>query len=344
MVEITEGNLLDADAEALVNTVNSIGIMGKGIALQFKQAFPSNFKAYEAACRRHEVTPGKMFVHRTNQFENPRLIINFPTKVHWRNRSRLQDIESGLRDLIKVVREEHVRSIAVPPLGCGSGGLRWSDVRPRIEKAFEEVPEVRVLLYAPEGAPKPEQMKVRTAKPRMTPGRAAILGLMHKYAVPEYPLTLLEVQKLAYFMQMAGEPLALDYQKQTRGPYAENLHHVLQRIEGHYIRGYGDRSQNAAIKVLPNAYNEVEDFLRQQDETEERFQRVAGLIDGFESPYGLELLATVHWVATKEDPSAKSNVEAAVRGIQAWSEYKRQAFRPEHIKRAWSRLNSQGWL
>src|SRR5215208_2123004 len=118
-VEIRRGDLLAADAEAVVNTVNCVGIMGRGIALQVKNAYPANFKAYEAACKRGEVEPGRMLVHETGQLTNPRYIINFPTKRHWRGRSRIEDIESGLDALVAEVRRLGIKSIAVPPLGCG---------------------------------------------------------------------------------------------------------------------------------------------------------------------------------------------------------------------------------
>ncbi|HPO08475.1 MAG TPA: macro domain-containing protein, partial [bacterium] len=154
MIEILRGNLLDADVEALVNTVNTVGVMGKGIALQFRQAFPENFDAYKRACDRKEVEPGKMFVYNTDSLLNPRFIINFPTKRHWRGRSRMQDIEEGLRDLVRVIESNHIRSIALPPLGCGNGGLNWDEVRDRIQKALEDLGDVRILLFEPVGAPR----------------------------------------------------------------------------------------------------------------------------------------------------------------------------------------------
>ena len=178
----------------------------------------------------------------------------------------------------------------------------------------------------------------------MTPGRAALIGLMHQYALPDYPMTLLEIQKLAYFMQEAGEDLKLQYLKQTYGPYTETLHHVLQRIEGHFIRGYGDRSRGVSVALLPGAFSEAAEVFKDSSATRKRFQRVADLISGFETPYGLELLSTVHWVATKEEPKAKTEVEAAIEGVHAWSEYKRKTFQPEHIKRAWKQLQRQDWL
>jgi len=343
MIKLVTGNLLEADAEAIVNTVNTVGIMGKGIALQFRQAYPANYEAYKKACGHKEVQPGKMFVFTTNRTVNPRYIINFPTKRHWKGKSRMEDVETGLVDLVRVVKELGIRSIAIPPLGCGNGGLKWSDVRVRIEGTFKNMPGVEAVLYEPSGAPEAEKMKVATKRPDMTPGRAALIGLMERYAVPGYHLTLLEIQKLAYFLQTTGEVLKLDFAKAKYGPYTETLHHVLQRIEGHFIRGYGDRSRYASIRLLPNAINEANSFLKSHPDTLQRLDRVAKLIEGFESPYGMELLATVHWLA-QEDPLVKENGDAAVNGVKAWSEHKKQTFHPEHIKIAWSRLRDEGWI
>jgi O-acetyl-ADP-ribose deacetylase (regulator of RNase III) len=150
MIELRRGDLLKQNAEALVNAVNCVGVMGRGIALQFRQAFPENFKIYEAACKRGEVKPGEMLVFDTHQVTNPRYIINFPTKRHWRDQSRITDIESGLEALVEEVHDRGISSIAVPALGCGLGGLKWSEVRPRIEKAFAKVPDVQVWLFEPE--------------------------------------------------------------------------------------------------------------------------------------------------------------------------------------------------
>lgn len=344
MIYRAEGDLLDTDAEALVNTVNTVGVMGKGIALQFKQAFPENYSAYESACKRGEVELGKMFVFHRHPINNPRFIINFPTKKHWRGNSKIEDIESGLRDLIEIVKREGVRSIAVPPLGCGNGGLHWNQVRPRIERAFSEVPGVMVQLFYPEGAPKAEEMKIATKRPTMTPGRAVILGLLSRYALPGYRLSLLEIQKLAYFLQEAGEGLKLKFQKQQYGPYAENLHFVLQRMEGHFVRGYGDRSRDVSLELFPDAIGEAERFLVSAPDTLARLSRVSSLIEGYETPYGLELLSTVHWVATHESPEARTDPGRAISGVLSWNDHKRKTFAPERIKAAWHRLHAEKWL
>jgi len=151
MLQIAQGNLLVAPVDALVNTVNTKGIMGKGIALQFKQAFPAMFRDYEKACKAGEVQLGKMHVFDLGGLAGgPHWIINFPTKGHWRERSRLTDIETGLEELVTTILRLGIRSIAIPPLGCGNGGLNWADVRPRIEAAFTYLPDVNVLLFEPE--------------------------------------------------------------------------------------------------------------------------------------------------------------------------------------------------
>lgn len=349
MIEIVKGNILEADAEALVNTVNCVGFMGKGIALQFKQAFPANFKAYEAACESDEVVPGRMFIFDNGRLLNPRFIINFPTKRHWRGKSRIEDIRSGLKALIADVSRLKIHSIAVPPLGCGLGGLDWGEVRPLIERAFSALPDVRVLLFEPVGTPDAKAMPVRTARPHMTPARALFIKLMDAYAALEYSRTLLEVQKLAYFLQEAGEPLRLKYEAGHYGPYAANLNKVLEVMEGHFIRGYGDQQKpDAEIELLSGAIEEASTFLEGQSESLARLERVGTLIEGFETPYGMELLATTHWVARRGGPTS-SGVPAADAGeaivqIHAWNPRKQQVFKPEHIRTAWGQLAQQGWL
>ncbi len=153
MIELAHGNLLEADVQALVNAVNTEGVMGKGIALQFKTKFPAMYMQYRAACEAGEVQPGRMHVFEREDILHPRFIINFPTKRHWRSLARLEDLESGLEALVTEVRARGIRSIAVPALGCGNGGLGWSEVRPRIERALGDLPEVRILLFPPVTAP-----------------------------------------------------------------------------------------------------------------------------------------------------------------------------------------------
>jgi len=344
MIKLTQGDILKADAEVLVNTVNCVGIMGRGIALQFKKAFPENFKAYEVACKESQVQLGKMFVYDLNRLYNPRFIINFPTKRHWKSKSRIEDIQTGLTDLVTIVQQLQIRSIAIPPLGCGLGGLNWEDVKPLITEAFQPLPEVKVLLFEPTGAPRATVMVKQVKVPNMTVGRAALLGLMRRYlaAVMDPTVTLLEVHKLMYFMQEASEPLRLNYQKAPYGPYAENLRHVLNHIEGHFISGYADAGDqpDKPLELKLHASEQAEAFLIEHEATRARFDRVANLIKGFETPFGMELLSTVHWVKSHEQAAT---VEAAVKQIHNWNPRKRM-FEPRHIYLAWERLHQAGWL
>ena len=344
MIEIVRGDILQAEAEALVNTVNCVGVMGRGIALQFKKEFPDNYEAYKSACDRNEVQPGRLLVVKLNQMQLPRYIVNFPTKRHWRGKSRIEDIESGLVCLVKEVRERHIKSIAIPPLGCGLGGLDWGVVRPMIEQAVEPMADVRVLLYEPAGAPAADEMATTKASPNMTVGRASLLGLMRRYlsAVMDPQVSLLEIHKLMYFMQEAGEPLSLRFAKGHYGPYAENLRHVLSLIEGHFISGYGDAEDDPTrqIEMTPDASDNAEKFLSEHPATRRRFNQVANLIEGFETPYGMELLATVHWVARHEGAATKAD---AVTSVHDWNDRKK-SFSDEHICVAWDVLDREKWL
>jgi O-acetyl-ADP-ribose deacetylase (regulator of RNase III) len=343
MIEDGAGNLLEADVEALVNTVNTVGYMGKGIALQFKQAYPENFATYAQAVRRGEVQPGRMLVVPTGFVTNPRYIINFPTKRHWRGQSRIEDIEAGLEALVFEIKRLELRSIAIPPLGCGNGGLDWADVKPRVVRALAKVPEVRALLFGPRGAPAPSDMPIRTRRPQMTPGRALLVKLMEQYLGLAYRLTLLEIHKLAYFLQESGEPLRLRYEKGHYGPYATNLNNVLERIEGHFIRGYGDSQKpDVEIGLLRGATEEADAFLASRDESQDRLRRVAELIEGFETRYGMELLSSVHWVATQ--PGNVRTAEDAITAVQSWNDRKRRMFSPAHIRVAWNQLAETAWL
>ncbi len=346
MFKSKTGNILQEDAEALVNTVNCVGVMGRGIALQFKNAFPENFKAYEKACARQDVKPGKMFVYATGYLTNPRFIINFPTKRHWKGKSRMEDIESGLADLVQVIRTHHIRSIAIPPLGSGLGGLDWQDVRPRIENALRGFNDLNVILFEPNGAPDAATLARTRDVPTMTPGRAALVGLIHRYlgGLLDPFVTLLEVHKLMYFMQVAGEPLKLKYTKAPYGPYAENLRQVLRQVEGHLITGYGDGGDNPEkqLELVPGA---IEDAMRQLSDvpdTQARFARVADLVEGFETPFGLELLATVHWVVADEKEQTLTLAEVEAR-TYAWNKRKQQ-FTPRQIALAVDVLRQKGWL
>lgn len=344
MIKNVQGNVITADAEALVNTVNCVGYMGKGIALQFKKAFPENYKFYERACRNNEVQPGKMLIFNTCTIANPKYIINFPTKRHWRELSVLDDIKIGLETLVQEVQRLKIKSIAIPPLGCGLGGLDWKIVRPMIESAFGNVTDTAVMIFEPMGSPDYDNMPVRTERPKMTTARALFICLMEQYSKLSYRLTLLEIQKLAYLLQASGEPLRLQYEAGHYGPYAHNLNKVLEVLEAHYIKGYGDSQKpDVEIELLPGAAAEAESYLLGHEESLSRLKRVSEVIEGFETPYGMELLSSVHWV-TKYALQPAKNANEAIEAIHNWTARKSKMFKPEHVRTAWDRLETYEWI
>ena len=344
MIKYTSGDILTERTEALVNTVNCVGVMGRGIALQFKKIFPENFKAYAAACKREEVKPGQMFTFKTGEYTNPHYIINFPTKRHWRGESRIEDIESGLQALAEEIKKHKIQSIAIPPLGSGLGGLDWEQVLACIETALRDLEEVQIIVYKPKGAPEANKMTRNRKVPTMTPGRAALVRLMHGYlaGLLDPFVTLLEVHKLMYFTQIAGEPLRLKYEKALYGPYANNLGHVLHAIEGHLVSGYADGgdSPGKELKLVPGALDDAQKFLNDTPETLQRLEKVFRLIEGFESPFGMELLSTVHWVLNEESPR---NIDEVISMTHKWGERKKQ-FSPRQIKLAYDVLAQKDWV
>lgn len=344
MIENKTGNIFEDQAEAVVNTVNCVGVMGRGIALQCKRLYPANFKAYEQACKKGEVMPGRMFVFETGNLANPKYIINFPTKRHWRFPSRITDIDAGLQALVQLIRDMKIASVAIPPLGCGNGGLDWNLVFPMMERYFDLLPEVQFNIYAPDSAPHPMTVPQKEP-PAMTLGRAALICLMRQYLdgllVPF--ISLLDVHKLMYFLQEAGQPLRLQYEKHIYGPYATNLRQVLNRIEGYYIKGFEDGGDNPRklLDIMPGALEKAQATLTEAPELHAHMNRVFTLIDGFEAPDGMELLATVHWTVVKEHITSFPEI---VSYIHNWNSRKRQLFNEHQIKQAYDRLSQNGWL
>jgi len=343
LISFVKGNIFESNAEAIVNTVNCVGVMGRGIALQFKRLYPDNFKSYELACKRNEVITGKMFVFETGGLINPKYIINFPTKRHWRGASRIEDVKAELVDLSKVIEDYGISSIAIPPLGAGLGGLEWSEVKQCIQSSLCHFTDVSIEVYEPITGLDASRIARNKIAPSMTPGRAALVSLAYRYlgGLLDPFITLLELHKLMYFLQESGEPLRLRYVKAYHGPYAENLSHVLNAIEGHLLTGYADGGDipDKQIRILPGAVEDAHAFLSSKADTSAHIERVARLVDGFETPFGMELLATVHWVV-RDNAKTMSDV---VKQTYKWGDQK-QKFSQRQISLAAEHLANQNWI
>ena len=324
MIEFTKGNLLEAPVEALVNTVNTVGVMGKGIALMFKERFPENFKAYAAACQRQEIKVGRMHLTESAELGGPRWIINFPTKQHWRNPTKLEWVQEGLQDLRDFIKKENIASIALPPLGCGNGGLEWEIVRQEMVNALSDLPDTRILIFEP--SEKYQNVAKKQGVEKLTPARALIVELIRRYWVLGIECTILEIQKLAWFLEreLAKEKqekvLNLQFQADLYGPYAPRLSHLLNSLDGSYLScdkripdakptdtiGLNEAKQEKVVLFLKT---ECQDYLGALESSDE-------LIDGFQSPLGLEALATVDWLLVRE--ATPPTLEAIREGLKNW--------------------------
>jgi O-acetyl-ADP-ribose deacetylase (regulator of RNase III) len=325
MIRFLEGNLLDAPTEAVVNTVNTVGVMGKGIALMFKEAFPENFRAYEEACERHEVHIGRMFVTENLALKGPRWIINFPSKNHWRQPSKLEWIVEGLEDLRRVLKEKAIRSIALPPLGCGNGGLEWRQVRPEIERALKPLDDVDILVFQPTA--KYQNVAKRTGVMKLTPARALVAEMVRRYWVLGIECTYLEVQKLCWFLERSiheaaiDDPLDLRFVADKYGPYSDRLRHLLNGLDGSYLhcdKRLSDAGPTDTIWFAEDRRLYLDVYLRQNEARplQAILDRTAQRIDGFESPLGMELLATVDWLIERENCSR--SIPDIREGLSRW--------------------------
>lgn len=343
--------MLEAPVEALVNTVNTVGVMGKGVALMFKEAFPENFRAFDEACKHKQVQIGRMFVIENLALEGPRWIINFPTKKHWRQPSKLEWIVEGLKDLRRVVEQNGIRSIALPPLGCGNGGLEWDRVRPQIESALGELRNVEILVYEP--TLKYQNVAKRTGVTKLTPARALIAEIVRRYWVLGIECTYLEVQKLGWFLERSvrelglNDPLDLRFSADKYGPYSDRLRHLLNGLDGSYLhcdKRLSDAGPSDTIWFDEERRPYLDTYLKQSEARELRaiLDRTTELIDGFESPLGMELLATVDWLIERE--RCDRSISALRDGLHRWpagesaAERKRRLFDDRMIGLALERL------
>ena len=325
MIYYKQGNLLDAPADALVNTVNEIGVMGKGVALMFREAFPKSTQTYQKAAKAGDVRVGHVFVTNGDFLIGPQWIVHFPTKKHWRHPSKIEWIRDGLRDLVRVVHERRIRSVALPPLGCGNGGLDWVVVRREIEAALEAVPDVDVLLYEPTHT---YQNTCKAAGVQgLTVPRALIAEQIRRYEILGLGCTNLEVQKLAWFVRrwidVCGlkNELKLEFRANYYGPYTDQLRHLLNEMDGSYLhceRRLADAGPTDLIWFDDDLREEVATYLANPWAVPYQLplDKTSELIDGFESPLGMELLATVDWLIMKD--GCVATVQSLREGLGKW--------------------------
>ena len=324
MITFTQGNLLEARAEALVNTVNTVGVMGKGIALMFKERFADNFRLYAAACKAKEVQTGRMFVTSVHELDGPRWIVNFPTKQHWRTPSRMEWVVEGLQSLRQFLIEHQVASVAIPPVGAGNGGLEWTNVRKEIERALGDL-DTDILVFEP--STQYQNVAKHAGVEALTPARALIAELVRRYWVLGMECSLLEIQKLAWFLERAIEhfnpgdnPLDLQFVAHKYGPYANRLDHLLNNLDGSYLhcdKRISDADPMDVIWFDDARKAFVQAYLKSEGKAyAEALEFTTALIDGFESPFGMELLATVDWLLARE--GVPPTVPALREGLHRW--------------------------
>lgn len=334
--------MLAASVEALVNTVNTVGVMGKGIALQFKESFPDNYKAYVAAVKQGEVKTGSMFVTQLNRMDQLRWIINFPTKKHWKAPSKLEYIQEGLIDLHRVLLESAIRSVALPPLGCGNGGLDWAIVKPMIETALADL-DIDIQVYEPSAAVLVRLEKEATGKQvKLTPARAMMLSLLYHYRQLGEYASEFAAEKLMYFLQRVGEPqLQLDFQKHYYGPYSGKVRHVLYALNGHFISGVSLKSNRPfePLELHLERMAEVEGYIsaHASAEQQKRLALLTELLDGFQSPAGLELLASLDFLIRE---NKTFEIDKLSEALKNWSSRKKRLFTNHQISIAHTRLQA----
>ncbi len=347
-MKYVKGNLLTAPTEALVNTVNTVGVMGKGIALQFKEAFPANFKKYVDACKKKELQPGTLLVVKQQTLEGSKIIINFPTKTEWRLKSKYEYIEQGLMALVKTIQEYPIKSIAIPPLGCGNGGLEWGKVKALIEAHLGQLSDVEILVYEPNDEVKALLKKQHTAKEaKLTAARAMLLYAMFYYESMGEPSSLFVANKLAYFLQRLGETsISMKFEALHYGPYANQVEHMLHNVNGTYLKGLEQMNAKAfePLELQYDKAKEISNYLKNElsADQRQRMKNLIELIDGFQSALSLEVLASVDFIK-KNNPGIDQ--AGIIQMIHNWSDRKRKLFKDHYITIALQQLlNYEGRL
>jgi O-acetyl-ADP-ribose deacetylase (regulator of RNase III)/uncharacterized protein YwgA len=330
MIKYVTGNILESNAQALVNTVNTVGVMGKGIALQFKKAYPNNFKAYTEACKRNEIVVGKLFVTRdSNLNSGEKIILNFPTKKDWRKPSEYRYIEDGLNDLIRVIEINQIKSIAIPPLGAGNGGLEWEKVKKIIEQKLGQI-DIEIYVYEPTAQIKEHLKKERV---KLTDARALLLYILYDLVKNGEYVSEFSSEKICYFLQRFGSKkyFKLEFEPNFYGPYSGKVRFLLNALNGSYIMGYSDMSKKPfePLTLVADGYETVKNYIENNMELLEIAKKTIEFLNGFYSDFALELLSSIDYVSTKQNTFDKQTISQK---LEEWSDRKRSMFsNPRYI-------------
>jgi O-acetyl-ADP-ribose deacetylase (regulator of RNase III) len=330
MIQYVKGDLFESDAQALVNTVNTVGVMGKGIALQFKKIFPHNFRVYREVCKRNELHTGKMLVTRDSSLHTgEKIIVNFPTKEDWRKPSEYVYIEKGLDDLVRVLEEYQIGSIAIPPLGAGNGGLNWEKVKQLILHKLN-TSEIDIRIYEP-AADIPD--KLRQERIPLSDARALLLYVLYDLVRNEAYVSEFSGEKVCYFMQRFGaEPyFKLTYTPEFYGPYSGKVRYLLSALNGSYLTGYGDMNKKPfdPLFLLTDSYPLVAEYINGKPELKDISTQTMAFLNGFYGDFSLELLSTIDYIARMEKSIDRTLV---IDRLNQWSHRKRSLFsNPKYI-------------
>jgi O-acetyl-ADP-ribose deacetylase (regulator of RNase III) len=325
VITYVKGNILDSTAPVLVNTVNTVGVMGKGIALQFKKAFPDNFRAYSQACKTGDIAIGKLFLSKDNNIATgEKLIVNFPTKTDWRKSAEYNYIEAGLKDLIRIILSYDIKMIALPPLGAGNGGLEWERVKKIIEKMLSSLPDVEIVVYEPTSQIK-EYLKSERVK--LTDARALLLAVLYDLVKNGEYVSEFSSEKVCYFMQRFGaeQYFKLTFEPNFYGPYSGKVRYILNVLNGSYIMGYSDMNKKPfdPLTLMSDGYDIVKDYIDNKLFLKEIVEKTTDFLTGFYSDFALELLSSVDYIACQEKTLDKLII---YNKLNEWNDRKRSLF------------------
>lgn len=340
MIKHVIGNIFESEAEAIVNTVNTVGVMGKGIALQFKKFFPNNYKVYAKACAANEFNIGDLLVVKDSSLlYGEKLIINFPTKTSWKKSSEYIYIEKGLQRLVEVISEYNIKSIAIPPLGAGNGGLNWDNVKALIEQYLSEV-ECDIHIYEPNNAIKEVMKKERVP---LTIGRAMLLSVFFDLVKNGESVSEFAAEKIAYFLQRFGafDALKLKFIPYLYGPYSGKLKYVLNYLNGSYITGFSamDKKPFDELQLVMDCEQDVNEFLAKDEYSDysKITQRTKEFLQGYYSAFSLELLSSVDFIMNNGNVD---DVQGVILELSKWNERKSINFNEEYlVDNAFKHLN-----